>query len=62
MTQDALCPLCHNADETWEHVLQCKNVHMHRVRNESIMKLNQDLSILKTHPYLQKHIIAIVQA
>ena len=62
MTQDALCPVCHDADETWEHVLQCNNVHMHRVRNESILKLNQDLSILKTHPYLQKHIIDIVQA
>ena len=35
---------------------------MHRVRKESILKLNQDLSILKTHPYLQQHIIDIVQA
>ena len=27
-TADALCTLCGDADETWQHVLQCPNVHM----------------------------------
>ena len=27
-----------------------------------VLELNQDLGILKTHPYLQQHIIDIVQA
>ena len=40
LTQDAICPLCMEKDENWEHVLQCSNMHIKRVRKECILKLN----------------------
>lgn len=39
ITSDALCPLCTNHDETWDHVMKCDNVHMKRVHDESLVKL-----------------------
>ena len=52
-----MCPPCQNYDETRQHVL-----HMNRVRNESLIKLKQDLQVLKTNQHLQDHSMAIVTA
>jgi len=62
LTSDAKCPLCPDSDETWEHVIKCDNIHIQRVRRECILKLNQDLGVLRTNPTLHKHILAIIEA
>ena len=62
LTEDAICPICHDQEENWQHVLRCPNIHMSRVRNESIIKLKQELFTLKTNPHLQDHIMNIVTA
>ena len=62
LTEDPICPLCDESTETWEHVLQFPNIHMQRVRDESIIKLSKILTELKTHNKLRDHIILIIRS
>ena len=34
LSKTAECPLCEQEDENWNHVLQCPNIHVDRVRKE----------------------------
>ena len=51
------CLLCQSNVETWKHVLQCTNEHMHRKRELLSKELKKMLDTLKTFPELQTFIL-----
>ena len=53
--------LCSQTDETWNHVLQCKNIHIDRVRKEHINKISKELFLLNTYLMMHKHIMKIIE-
>ena len=54
------CPLCHKKKETWQHVLQCKNEHAKRARNEARLKVSEELTKLQTHISIKKLFLHIL--
>ena len=62
LSKDAVCPLCDQHDETWNHLFSCKNMHLQRVRQEHFRKLKTELSKLQTNTKLQQQILHIVNA
>ena len=51
------CSLCQSQTESWQHVLQCTNEHIVRVRTEFLTTFDCGLSALQTEPNLKKWII-----
>ena len=56
-----MCPLCDSEPETWQHVLRCKNEHIVRTRNESLLTMKRTLSQMKTNEMLSYHIMWILR-
>ena len=55
------CPLCKKKNETWDHVLRCKNEHSIRTRKESIDQVRTCLIKLNTHPAITNLFLSILE-
>ena len=56
-----LCKLCHKHNGTFQHVLECPQEDMTRVRNKFLSSFNTVHTSLQTEPNLQKMMLHIVQ-
>ena len=56
------CPICSNLIETWQHVLECDDINMTRMRNELLTNIRNTLRRLKTNEMLEHHIMYILKA
>ena len=62
LSENSLCTLCTQHDETWDHVLKCGNIHLTRLRQEQITKIKSALVELKTNAVVQTHILLIINS
>ena len=62
LSENSLCTLCTQHDETWDHVLKCGNIHLTRLRKEQITKIKSALVELKTNAVVQTHILLIINS
>ena len=60
-TKSALCPICHQENETWKHVYRCHCKDMQRCKREQIEKIRKQLEKLKTLPQLQQHFLTVLK-
>ena len=61
-SKNATCPLCQQCDESWNHVLQCNNEHIARLRTEHLHKFKKKMNELKTNNLLQQHLLSIIES
>ena len=52
LSTNATCPLCQQCDEHWDHVLQCNNEHISRLRKEHLHKFKKTMNEIKTNNIL----------
>ena len=45
MEQEKGCPCCGTEEETLEHILQCKDKQMSKVRDESLVTITKTLNV-----------------
>ena len=60
--KSALCPLCHTAEETTEHIFQCQDQRAVTARNEAINTLEQALSGLASATDIKQGLLMLVRS
>jgi len=56
-----LCPLCHTAPETTQHILCCQSDHCSWTWSQQLQHIHQWLSLSDTAPEIQSYILSILE-
>ena len=62
LSENSTCTLCKQHKETWDHVLQCDNIHLTSLRYGQVTKIKSALAELKTNTVVQTHILLIIHS
>ena len=56
-----ICPVCHNASETWYHLLTCQHSDLTRVRGDFITEFRKIMNKNNTYPPLRDFLIDCIR-
>ena len=54
------CPLCNGKTENETHLFQCTHSYLQQFRRKQLKLLRDELTVLQTSPFLQRHIMRII--
>ena len=60
LATSAKCPICREKEETWMHVLQCKDPNRSVECKERLQQIKKLLEQMKTHPILQNRLMVVL--